>query len=308
LPRFSIITVTFNSAPFVLQTVNSVLQQTKEEFEYIIGDDCSNDDTWEMINQFTDPRIRRYRNDTNLGEYANRNKAVRMATGDYILFIDGDDIIYPHALETVSVYIDSFPDCAMFILREWDPHILYPFRSEPQMTYRFEFLDQSILGGNFTNVIFKSAVLRAHPFPASIRTGDTYMQLTIAQKHPVLLLPSGMTWWRRRKGNATEKLFSNSFHIAEMLNYRIEFINTSPLYEAEKEAARINVYGVYLRILLRMIGKFRFRELSYLLKSVKVPSKYLKTIFIPSRFDYYRTITGDNPLNSGLPASSKQYQ
>ena len=64
-----------------------------DNFEYIIGDDCSIDNTWEIINDFNDSRIVKYRNDTNLGEYPNRNKAVTIAKGDWILFIDGDDVM-----------------------------------------------------------------------------------------------------------------------------------------------------------------------------------------------------------------------
>ncbi len=97
---FSVITVSYNSARFIGHTINSVLNQTYKNFEYIILDDNSTDSTWQIIEGFKDERINAYRNPNNLGEYQNRNKAIEIASGKYIIFIDGDDYMYWNALET----------------------------------------------------------------------------------------------------------------------------------------------------------------------------------------------------------------
>src|SRR5438105_4541179 len=97
-PLVTVITVTYNSAAYVRDAIESVLAQTYDNIEYIIGDDYSTDNTWQIIREYKDERIRAYRNEKNLGEYPNRNKAISLATGKYLIFIDGDDILYPHGI------------------------------------------------------------------------------------------------------------------------------------------------------------------------------------------------------------------
>jgi glycosyltransferase involved in cell wall biosynthesis len=302
VPLFTIITITYNSGKFLEETIKSVLAQQFSDFEYILSDDCSQDDSWSIINRFSDARIKRFRNEKNLGEYANRSKALQQATGEYVIFIDGDDIIYEHGLKLFAAYVSKFPECGMFFSRDWDPRILCPYKVEPADIYRFEFLDRGIIGGNFTKVLFKTEVLRSYSFPGKIRSGDTYIQLKISQKHSGVVIPEGLTWWRRRSGNATEKLFSNDRHLAESVNYQIELLNKDcPLPVHEREWAKRNIYGLYLRQLLRMTIRLKWNTAVFLIKHIKVPVGYYKSILIPARHNYFGYITGDKPLHSASP-------
>jgi len=296
---FSVITVSYNSSPFIKQTIESVLAQSYQAIEYIIFDDCSIDNSWEIIEGFIDPRIKKFRNNTNVGEYANRTKAVQQATGKYLIFIDGDDIIYPNALEILAGYVSMFPECSMFFLREWDHRILFPYKVGPVDIYRFEFLDSGIIGGNFTKVLFKREVLRDYPFPTNIRSGDTFIQLKIAQNYTGVAIPDGLTWWRRRKGNATENLFRDQRYLAETINYRIDLLNDNcPLPELEKERAKVNIYGLFLRDLVRLTCRFKWAQVLFLVKRVHVPAKYYKCLFKPARLGYFNHVTGDQPLHT----------
>jgi len=306
-PLFSVITVSYNSGQFVGSTIESVLSQSFGEMEYIIGDDCSTDDTWDIIQQYHDERIKVYRNDRNLGEYANRNKALSVAKGDYVIFIDGDDIMYHYALETYSYYISHFPECGMICSRQWDNRIIYPFLADPLTVYRFEYLDTSIVGGNFTKVLFKrNAILEAGKFPSHIRTGDYYIQLKIALHHPALAINDGLTWWRRRSNNASSRLFRDNRYIAEYLIYRTAFLDDKacPLPEKEKIRARNNLYGICLRTILRMIVQLKFSEVYFLLKKITIPPSFYGAVFIKSRFDYFKDIKGDNPLHTRIASES----
>jgi len=303
---FSVITISYNSSPFLKQTIQSVLAQSYRTFEYIIYDDCSKDDSWEIIESFKDPRVKRCRNVVNIGEYANRTNAIRAASGKYIIFIDGDDFMYSNALEEYAKYVSAFPECAMFFSREWDYRILLPYKVDPLNIYRFEFLDNGIIGGNFTKVLFKKEVLGAYPFPEHIRSGDTYIQLKIAQKYAGVVIPDGLTWWRRRKGNATEKLFSDERHMAETINYRIDLLNEGcPLPESEREQAKINIYGLFLRQLIRMFVRFKWSLVLFLIRKVQVPLNYYKCFFIPAKFGYFKYITGDEPLHTTFASEEK---
>ena len=97
----SIITPTYNCGHFVEETIRSVIAQTYGSWEMIIVDDCSTDQTRDIIEKWVkqDSRIRYYRNEENLGPALTRNKALREARGRWIAFLDSDDLWKPEKLE-----------------------------------------------------------------------------------------------------------------------------------------------------------------------------------------------------------------
>lgn len=101
-PLVSIITPSFNSEKFISETIRSVQSQTYRNWEMIIVDDCSSDKTVEVINTISslDKRIRLQILDKNSGPAIARNKAINSANGDYMTFLDADDIWFPDFIET----------------------------------------------------------------------------------------------------------------------------------------------------------------------------------------------------------------
>lgn len=97
----SIITPAYNAARFVEETVRSVLNQTHREWEMLIVNDCSKDDTWSVLQRLAreDPRIRPIAHETNGGPARARNTALRAARGPYVAFLDSDDLWLPEKLE-----------------------------------------------------------------------------------------------------------------------------------------------------------------------------------------------------------------
>jgi len=95
----SIITPCYNSGKFIAETIKSVLNQTYQNWEMIIVDDCSTDNSVEMIKTFNDKRIKLYINDRNKGAAISRNYALRKSKGKWIAFLDSDDLWYPDKLE-----------------------------------------------------------------------------------------------------------------------------------------------------------------------------------------------------------------
>lgn len=97
----SIITPAFNSEKFIAETILSVQNQTYQNWEMIIVDDCSTDKTAEIIHSFqeNDSRIICFRNEINKGSAYSRNLALRKAKGKWIAFLDSDDIWLPEKLE-----------------------------------------------------------------------------------------------------------------------------------------------------------------------------------------------------------------
>lgn len=305
---FTVITVCYNSEKFIAETIKSVLAQSYKQFEYIVLDDHSTDNSWNIINSFKDARINTICNETNLGEYRNRNKAVELAGGEYIVFIDGDDIMYFNALQIFFYYIKLFPESKMFFTRRWDSRIIYPFKTSSKIIYQFEYMDRGIMGKDFTKVLFKrESIINTGYFPADIHTGDTYMQLKIAMNNSAVVISDGLTWWRQRNENASSRLFKNRRHMAETINYRLAFLNdpNCPLDEQEKRIGRNNLYGFYLRTIYRMIINLELKDVFFLWNKIKIPRGYLKAIFIRSRYNYFDTYNGDNPLHTPLPLNIK---
>lgn len=97
----SIITPNYNCGRFIAQTIESVLAQTHTEWEMLIVDDCSTDDSVQVAERYAanDARIRVIKNETNCGAAVSRNKAIELARGEFIAFLDSDDLWLPQKLE-----------------------------------------------------------------------------------------------------------------------------------------------------------------------------------------------------------------
>ena len=97
----SIITPTYNSSIFIEETIRSVLNQTYTNWEMLITDDCSSDNTLQIIEayQAKDERIKVFRLETNSGAGVARNISIRKASGKFIAFCDSDDKWLPQKLE-----------------------------------------------------------------------------------------------------------------------------------------------------------------------------------------------------------------
>lgn len=95
----SIIMPSYNTAKYISETINSVLDQTYTNWELIIVDDCSTDDTDEVVAKYlNDERIHYLKNENNSGAAVSRNRALREAKGRWIAFLDSDDLWLPEKL------------------------------------------------------------------------------------------------------------------------------------------------------------------------------------------------------------------
>ena len=98
--KVSVITASYNCAKFIEESIKSVLNQTYDNLELIIIDDCSTDNTDEIIKKYlSDQRIRYLKNEKNSGAAVSRNYALREAKGKWIAFLDSDDLWLPEKLE-----------------------------------------------------------------------------------------------------------------------------------------------------------------------------------------------------------------
>ncbi len=113
MPRISVIISTYNGDRFLLESVQSILDQSFDDFELIVVNDGSSDNTAGVLQTFADKRIRIVNNDQNLGIAASQNKALNLAGGEYLALMDHDDISLPQRLQKQVEFLDDHPSVGM---------------------------------------------------------------------------------------------------------------------------------------------------------------------------------------------------
>src|SRR5262245_46075922 len=103
-PKVSFVVLCHKLAHFLGDCVNSILNQSYGDFEVIIMDDCSPDNTPEVAKQFKDPRVIYIRNETNLGFVPNFDKGVKLSRGSYLWVISADDCL--RSRDVLQKYVD----------------------------------------------------------------------------------------------------------------------------------------------------------------------------------------------------------
>ncbi|GIW66814.1 MAG: hypothetical protein KatS3mg095_0712 [Candidatus Parcubacteria bacterium] len=138
---FSIITPTYNRAYIINKTIESVLRQNFDDWEMIIIDDASNDNTEDVIRKYCEQtqKIKYLRLEKNSGPNIARNFGVEKAKGDWLIFLDSDDELINNALEIIHSYIQKFPDFSFFIFacKDLDGNIPINIKNyEGYLTYK----------------------------------------------------------------------------------------------------------------------------------------------------------------------------
>ncbi|OIR15884.1 putative glycosyltransferase EpsE [mine drainage metagenome] len=110
-PKVSVILTSYNHAKYVREAIDSVINQTFNDFELIIIDDTSSDNSWELISEYVDPRIRAFRNETNMGPVFCVNKAIsELASGNYIAIHHSDDVWELNKLQKQLDFLAANPN------------------------------------------------------------------------------------------------------------------------------------------------------------------------------------------------------
>ncbi|MEC5397502.1 glycosyltransferase family 2 protein [Uliginosibacterium sp. H1] len=107
MPSVSVVIPSYNRGHCVRESIDSVLQQSFQDFEIIVVDDASKDDTAQQVAAITDPRVRYIRHETNKGGAAARNTGIQASTAEYIAFLDSDDNWTPDKLAKQVAMLDA---------------------------------------------------------------------------------------------------------------------------------------------------------------------------------------------------------
>ncbi len=112
-PSITVLMPVYNAAPFLREAIDSILRQSHSDFELLIIDDGSSDDSVDIVLDHCDSRIRLVRNEKNMGISATLNRGIQLSNTELIARMDADDISYRDRLEKQFAYMNAHPDCAL---------------------------------------------------------------------------------------------------------------------------------------------------------------------------------------------------
>ncbi len=290
-PLFTIATITYNSGKWVQQTIESILSSSFTDFELLISDDCSTDDTWAVVQRYNDPRIRAWKNEQNLGEYRNRNKVLHEAKGRFILFIDGDDILYKDALARCAAYINAFPAAKAV----WGVYPVYfdfvalPYLFTPLELTRLNYLSTYpvTVVGFAESFFYVDALLEMGGFEERFAIGDTYIKRAFCCRYPVVLATAGFAYWRQYPGQASNKVRSFYKQLTEtyLIDKELLWSSANPLSADELQTARRNFYIRTMKlVVMNTIRKGKLFDFFALMKRLQLPYTHLR--FLLQKGDY----------------------
>ncbi|MCC7551071.1 MAG: glycosyltransferase [Methanobacterium sp.] len=112
-PRVSVLMAVYNGTPYLSESIESILHQEWEDFEFIIVNDASTDNSQKIIETYSDGRIQLINNQKNLGLTRSLNKALQYAEGEYVARQDADDVSIPSRLQKQVSFLDEHPQVAL---------------------------------------------------------------------------------------------------------------------------------------------------------------------------------------------------
>jgi glycosyltransferase involved in cell wall biosynthesis len=158
MPRVSVVMPAYNDQRYVAETIQSVLAQTYQDFEFIITNNGSTDETGNIIKTFTDPRIKLLTLEKNRGHCGGMNNSIRAAKGEFLALLNADDLYAPDKLEKQVKFLDENPHVGIvFSYAEIIDKDSKPFGGQtayngifdrPNKANRFEWLNNFFLNDN----------------------------------------------------------------------------------------------------------------------------------------------------------------
>ena len=199
-PTISILTTCYNREKYLADCIQSVLDGHFQDFELIIVDDQSTDRSLEIAHEFAskDARIRVFRNEENLGDYPNRNKAASYAQGKYIKYLDADDM---HGRFMVDIMVDAmetFPEAGYGLFDYGEHKPLFPILLKPEEAFEAHYSGKhQIFNRSPINAIIKKDVFEAvGGFSGRRMVGDFEMWHNLSAKYPTVVMSAGPGMYR----------------------------------------------------------------------------------------------------------------
>ncbi|MBP0005309.1 MAG: glycosyltransferase [Cyanobacteria bacterium SBC] len=246
----SVIIPVYNGEKTIRSTIESVLSQTFSDFELIVIDDGSTDKTVEIAKSIDDSRISIF-SFPNAGQAESRNRGVKLSSGEYVSFVDADDLWTQDKLEAQLRELTDNPDAA--VAYSWTDHVDERgrfFRNGPHLKFEGDVYKKLIVNdfvGSGSNVLIrKSTFVEVGGFETSLPPAEDWdLWVRLAAKHPFVVIPKTQIHYRTLTQSA-------SFNVAKMEASSLKVIDR--IFEAAPESLQ------YLRKIC--IGH-RYKYLTY---------------------------------------------
>jgi glycosyltransferase involved in cell wall biosynthesis len=202
-PRITIVMPTYNRADIISRAIDSVLGQAFNDFELIIVDDASTDNTEDVVNEYADHRLIYVKLRENNGANVARNRAIDMSRGEYISFLDSDDEYHPDMLDTCIRAFEGLDN---------DVGVVYSKVLVVDESSRRFFLDEGPSGYIYEKLILGNCVpinsalvrrqcLETERFDESLKKHQEWdLWLRIARKYKFVYIDKVLAIWYREKG------------------------------------------------------------------------------------------------------------
>lgn len=248
-PLVSIVVPCYKLAHLLPDCVNSILTQTYRNFELLIMDNCSPDNTPEVAQSFHDPRVRHIRNHANLGHLRNFNKGITMSRGKYVWLISADDLLRsPHVLQRFVDLMERNPEVGYTFCRAMELHgnkevgvARFDYGNEDRIWEGVAFLARLI---RCNCIVQSSAIVRKDCyenvglFPLDMpHASDWYMWCILALHNRVAYLSEPMVSYRVHEQSLTTFLhrenaavcLSDEFNVLWRVRAQAELVDAPPL-------------------------------------------------------------------------------
>lgn len=262
----------FNAGQFLGLAIDSILNQTFTDFEFIIINDGSTDDSELIIQSYADKRIRYCSNPINLGIVETLNKGIDLAQGKYLARMDADDISLPERFEKQFRFMEDNPQIAVcgsqaFLINasgiktEHTPFPLSDKGIKSQLLFYNTFIHPT--------TFFKTEVIKKYKYQADYHYAEDYYLLSqIAARYPM------------------------ANHAEQLLLYRVHELNTTSTKTKEMKQAHIKVIDYQLSVLLR-----KKITPSFLAQMYSLTSHNIKAYSVPIYKNVLNTLLNANRLN-----------
>lgn len=236
-PYVSVIMPVYNAMPYMVEAVGSVLGQSFKDFELILIDDGSDDDSWVWMNSLEDPRIRCFRNDKNYGAATAKNRGLEEARGTYIAFLDADDWAYPSRLErqikflnkhtaymgvsAYMLYMDEQGHSTGQYFKSWEA----PDRLSPSLLF-YNSLPQSTL-------MFRKEVFVQNRFTPGVEPAEDYhLWVYLARQYRIYKIPKPLVMYRlHHSGVSVRKSDRMVTSVRSIVKDQLALLNINPTDE-----------------------------------------------------------------------------
>jgi len=236
-PKITVLMSVYNGEKYLHEAIDSILNQTYKNFEFLIMNDASTDSSREIILSYDDPRIILVDNERNLGLASSLNKGIYLAKGEYIARMDADDISLSHRLQTQVDFMDNHPEtgiCGSGIKCFGNSEELIKFSTNYEINYTLLFHNQLA----HATVIMRKSLLEKFKlkYDENILYAQDYELWTrCLELFQIVNLPDVLLLYRVHSSGASVAKFTSQMNIANEI--RKKMLERIGIYPTSEELA-----------------------------------------------------------------------